>query len=84
MPSFHGLLDGGHMTESDVIARSRVEFLDAFNRDDVEGLAGLLTDDHVGMPPNRPAIVGKEGSRAYRQQGIAVAQSHFSISSFKV
>src|SRR5262249_7561841 len=44
-------------------------------------MAALLTDDHIGMPPNRPPVRGKDASREYWREGIAAATSRFAVAS---
>ena len=56
-------------TESDVeaIKRVNVELINAFNAGDVSAAVALAMDDAVDLPPNRPAIIGKEAIRSFVQ-----------------
>jgi len=65
--------------ERAAISTRRAEFVDAFNREDVQRMAALLTDDHVGMPPNRPPVHGARASIEYWREGIAAATSRFEV-----
>lgn len=38
---------------------------------DIDGLLGCYTDDVVSMPPDLPAVVGKEALRAYYEEAFA-------------
>ena len=40
----------------------------AHNSGDIEGLMSLYTDDAVRIPPNKPALVGKEAIRSLFQE----------------
>lgn len=40
--------------------------------EDIDALMALHTDDVISMPPNRPAIVGKEALQAYFERSFAV------------
>ena len=65
------------MADSDAIAARRTAFLDAFNDTDIEMMSALLTDDHVGMPPNHPPLVGLHASQDFWRQDFAQAASVF-------
>jgi ketosteroid isomerase-like protein len=67
------------MSDRSSIATRRAAFLEAFNSENLDGMAALLTDNHIGMPPNRPPLIGKDANRAFWQEGISVARSHFAI-----
>ena len=67
------------MSDSECIAKLRNDFIAAFNRQDVDALAELVTDDLVGMPPNQPAVVGKEASREWWSQGFKLARSRLAL-----
>jgi len=65
--------------ERAAISARRAEFVDAFNREDLQRMAALLTDDHVGMPPNRPPLHGARASIDYWREGMAAARSRFVV-----
>ena len=46
------------MNARDAIAQRRAEFVSAFNREDLAGLARVCADDIVLMPPNQPPMHG--------------------------
>ena len=56
-------------TEADVAAINRVldEYAAALNAGDAAAYVALLTEDAVWMPPNVPALIGKEAIRAATQ-----------------
>lgn len=64
------------MNDSDAIATLRKQHIDAFNRADAEGMASVVADYVILMPPNIPALEGKEAARAWWQGGFDAAQSH--------
>lgn len=67
------------MSDHDTISRLRVDFLHAFNTENIEAMAAILADDTVGMPPNQPALKGKDAARQHWRAGIAMAKSHFVV-----
>jgi ketosteroid isomerase-like protein len=66
-------------TERGVISGLRTEFVDAFNSEDVRRMAALLTDDHIGMPPNRPSALGVRESIEFWREGFSAATSRFVV-----
>ena len=66
------------MGDSDVIA-TRDAFTAAFNRQDIEAMSELVTDDTVAIPPNQPQLVGLEASQAFWREGFAAANSVMAI-----
>jgi ketosteroid isomerase-like protein len=67
------------MSDSETIARRRAEFVAAFNREDTTVMSDVLSDDHIGMPPNRSALHGIDESRAFWREGFNAAESRFSV-----
>ena len=67
------------MSDRETISNRRTEFLKAFNSENIEGMAGMLNDDSISMPPNQPAVKGKDAARRFWGEGIAVATSKFAI-----
>jgi uncharacterized protein (TIGR02246 family) len=59
-------------TEADVeaIKKVNVDLIDAFNAGDVPAAVALVMDDAVDLPPNRPAVVGKEAIRSFLQSDL--------------
>ncbi len=62
------------MGDSEVIA-ARDAFIAAFNRQDVEAMSELVTDNTVAHPPNQPELVGLQASQAFWREGFAAANS---------
>jgi len=65
------------MSDSHAIARAREEHIDGFNRMDIEAMASVVTDDAVAMPPNLPAVEGKDALRSWWQVGFDAGTSEF-------
>ncbi len=63
------------MADSDVIAARRNAFTDAFASPDIDTLSDFVTADHVGMPPNRPPLIGLEATQEFWREGFAQATS---------
>ena len=55
------------ISESNVEAIRMLEkkWITAFNRGDTDAMAKLVTDDLITMPPNSPALIGKEASLSW-------------------
>ena len=66
-------------TEEDVeaIKRVNVDLMNAFNSGDVEAAVALVMDDAADLPPNRPAIMGKEAIRDFLQSDLDRFAMHF-------
>ena len=47
------------------------EWNEAFGSGDVDALASMITGDFVAMPPNEPAVVGKEAYRQWIREFLA-------------
>lgn len=67
------------MSDRDTISRRRTDFLNAFNKEDVEAMAPFVTDDHIGMPPNRPALTGLDATRHFWREGFRAASSRLAV-----
>ncbi len=59
-------------TEADVEAINQLPatFAAALNAGDLDGIMAGFTDDAVRMPPNAPAIIGKESIRSLMQTNL--------------
>ncbi len=66
------------MGDRETIEKRRNDFVAAFNREDIPALSDLLSDDHIQMPPNRPAIRGKQGTSTFWGEGFRAAKSRVS------
>jgi uncharacterized protein (TIGR02246 family) len=60
------------MTRQDIQARER-EFVEAFNRGDASGVAGLFTEDGRVLPPNADAVQGRANIEAFFKEDQARA-----------
>ena len=67
------------MSDRETISRVRTEFLNAFNEENVEAMAACVTDEVVGMPPNQPALRGKDAQRQFWREGFTVARSQLAV-----
>lgn len=68
------------MKESETISQVRNEFVDAFNRADIERMTALITDDMVGMPPNQLPVIGKDATRSWWNEGFSAGRSRLTVS----
>ena len=59
-------------TEADVEAINQMaaNYAAAENAGDLDGIMAVFTDDAVRMPPNAPAIIGKESIRSLMQTNL--------------
>ncbi|MDA2931041.1 DUF4440 domain-containing protein [Acidobacteria bacterium AH-259-O06] len=53
------------MSDLEAINGLREEYIATANAGDVDGWLATLTDDAVFMPPNEPAVTGKEAIRSW-------------------
>ena len=67
------------MTDQETIAKLRNEWVTAFNSADIDAIAGIFAQDAVSMPPNEPALVGKEASLNWIKQGFSTAGSKIGV-----
>jgi ketosteroid isomerase-like protein len=67
------------MSDSEIIARRRAEFLSAFNRQDVAAMARVRADDSIDVPPNRAPVRGLSAIQAFWREGFAQAETRFSL-----
>jgi len=56
-----------------VLGAGAALFMEAFNTEDADALAMLFAEDGVMLPPNAPAIFGRDAIRASNRQEFAVA-----------
>jgi len=67
------------MSEMEVIAARRAEFLAAFNREDRDTLSTIVAEDVYAMPPNRPAVTGVEEHRSWWKQLFTMGKAHLAM-----
>lgn len=65
------------MSDSDAVVARHKGFVGSFATGDVSVMADFLTEDHVGMPPGRPQIVGRAGAQEFWREGFSTADSEF-------
>ncbi len=65
------------MSDSDAVVARHREFISTFATQDLEAMADFLTEDHIGMPPGRPGMSGREEAKAFWRQGFSMADSSF-------
>jgi len=56
--------------DKEAIKKITDDFNAAFNAGDIDKLVSLFTDDAVRIPPNEPALIGKEAIRGMFQQQL--------------
>jgi ketosteroid isomerase-like protein len=61
----------------EAIKRINVDLIEAFNAGDVSAAVALVTEDAVDLPPNRPAVVGREAIRSFLQSDIDLFTMNF-------
>jgi uncharacterized protein (TIGR02246 family) len=61
--------DEAASTQADVeaIKDFNIRLIDALNSRDASAVVALVTDDAADLPPNRPAVIGKEAIREFVQ-----------------
>jgi uncharacterized protein (TIGR02246 family) len=67
-------------TEVDVeaIKKVNVDLISAFNKGDVPAAVALVTEDAVDLPPQRPAVIGREAIRSFLQSDVDRFTMNFS------
>jgi uncharacterized protein (TIGR02246 family) len=73
------VVDESTSVDADVeaITRVNVDLIEAFNAGDVSAAVALVMDDAADLPPNRPAVVGKEAIRESLQSDLDRFSWHF-------
>lgn len=66
------------MTERDAMLKRHKGFLASFASQDYAAMRDFITADHVGMPPSRPRLIGRDQSEAFWREGFEVADSSLS------
>src|SRR5207302_1703909 len=75
---------GYSMSDSEIVARRRAEFVAAFNREDIETASDYVTDDVVTMAPNQAARHGRDAARAFWRDSFAQAETRLRVISADV
>jgi uncharacterized protein (TIGR02246 family) len=70
---------GKAVDDRQIIEQRRMEYVEAFNRENIAAMEQYIADDIISMPPNRPATRGIEAERAAWNQGFAAATSRLFI-----
>lgn len=66
------------VSDHDAVLDRHKRFLASFASEDYEVMRDFLTKDHVGMPPNRPRMHGRDDAEAFWREGFELAESSFS------
>ena len=66
------------MSDHDAVLERHRGFLASFASEDFARMRDFITEDHVGMPPNRPRQIGRDAAEAFWREGFEVAESSFS------
>ena len=62
------------MSERDAVHQRHQGFLASFATENYAEMHDFITDDHVGMPPNRPRLVGRDQVDAFWREGFEIAK----------
>ena len=65
------------MSDSDAIVARHEGFIAAFATEDFPTMIEYLTDDHIGMAPNQPQMVGRDAAQEFWRRGFSMAKSAF-------
>ena len=73
------VVDEATSTEADVeaIKRVNVDLINALNAGDAAAAVALVMDDAVDLPPNRPAVIGREAIRSFVQSDFDLFTMNF-------
>ena len=61
----------------EAIKRVNVDLINAFNAGDASAAVALVMDDAVDLPPNRPAVIGREAIRSFVQSDFDLFTMNF-------
>ena len=64
-------------TDVEAIKRVNVDLINALNAGDASAAVALVMDDAVDLPPNRPAVIGKEAIRSFVQSDFDQVTMNF-------
>jgi len=79
MVSFSTAPAGPSNTDAPAFTANGSSWMEAFNNHDAEGLAALYTQDAVLLPPNEPAVFGRDAIRATHQELFATGDFKIDI-----
>ncbi len=79
MVSFETATADQSETHKPTLSASGSTWMEAFNSHDAEGLAALYTQDAVFLPPNAPAVFGRDAIRATHQEFFATGDLKIDI-----
>ncbi len=65
------------MSDAEAVVTRHQAFISTFATQDLEALAGFLTEDHVGMAPGQPQMTGRDEAKEFWRQGFSTADSSF-------
>ena len=63
------------MSDHDAIVARHEGFIASFASADYAAMRDFITEDHVGMPPSRPRMVGRDPAEAFWREGFEMADS---------
>ena len=66
-------------TDKEALSNARDQLINALNTDDVDGIMAGLTDNHITMAPNEPALADKVKLRNHHEERIENYTSNFSF-----
>ena len=65
------------MTDEQQVANATRAHIEAFNREDVDRMVAMMSDDAIAMPPHQAALKGAEEISGWMREGFATARSQF-------
>jgi len=79
MVSFKATAPGSSADQQPVLSATGNQWMEAFNNHDADALAALYANDAVFLPPNEPAVFGRDAIRATHQELFATADFNVEI-----
>jgi len=71
-------------TDKAVLEAGAALFMEAFNNEDADALAALFAEDGVMLPPNAPAIFGRDAIRAGNREGFAMVDHAIELEDLEI
>jgi len=67
-----------------VLEAGAAKFMEAFNSEDADALAALFSDDAVMLPPNAPAIFGRDAIRADNREAFELVDHAIELEDLEI
>jgi uncharacterized protein (TIGR02246 family) len=82
--SFEASVSPADSSDIAVLKAAAAIFMEAFNTEDAETLAALFTEDGVMLPPNAPAIFGRDAIRASSREDFAMMDQAIELEDLEI